>query len=201
MCYSLDIIKVGDFMKLLDALRGKRLLIPAAVVAVMIGAIFAFAAFLPVENQQASFEHETSDVAETQLNSVPAEGTNLTSPEAPTQQLTTPQAPTQQPSSQQHSYTPTPRPVAETIIPDRSAVIAACEASKQSRTELYNAEVNAENTRHQTNRNNIESDYRSRGLGFSGLMQDALNREDQRYQAALTKLHADYQQQSGQQCT
>lgn len=101
------------------------------------------------------------------------------------------------------SAKPSPAPAQtqpQAPVVDRSAYIAACEAAKESQTQLYNANVNAENTRHLTNRSNIESDYRSRGLGFSGLMQDALNKEDQRHQAALAKLQADYQQRMGQQC-
>lgn len=111
---------------------------------------------------------------------------------------TTKTSPTQAKTSQTPALTQPATTTAPAV--DRSAYIAACEAAKESQTQLYNANVNAENTRHQTNRSNIESDYRSRGLGYSGLMQEALSKEDQRHQTALASLTASYQQKMSQQC-
>lgn len=66
---------------------------------------------------------------------------------------------------------------------------------RQSYSDSYNANINAENINYQNNKDSIRSYWNSRGLLNSGAAEAALAAEDQRHQSALTSIENNYQQQ------
>lgn len=68
---------------------------------------------------------------------------------------------------------------------------------KQSFTDVYNANIGAENINYQSNKQSISEYWNSKGLLYSGSAQAALAAEDQRHQNALTSIESSYQQQLG----
>lgn len=74
---------------------------------------------------------------------------------------------------------------------DRSAYIAACNASKQAKLDYNAAKVNAELSNHSNRLYNIAADFSSRGLLHSGLHQAAIQAENQRHENALALLAAE----------
>lgn len=119
-----------------------------------------------------------------------------------TNEPTKPQTPTSAVPNQAVSAPITPyQAIPQTLpTPDRSQIIAACEALKQSQAELYSANVASENSKHQTLISNTRSEYQQRGLGHSGLLQQALNNEDQRWQSVLAQIEVKHQQVMAKQC-
>jgi cytoskeletal protein RodZ len=180
------------------SLAGKIIILSVTLVLLYGGALIAVSPFFVYEKPNQTDTVETQPTTE-KTNSV----FNTAAPQNVSTESTSPsnkKSAISQGAISQPAQPTAIEPVRAAPKVDRSAYIAACENLKQSQEVSYQANVNAENVNSQSNIANIQSDYRSRGLGFSGLMQEAINQENQRHQFALSSLEVTYQQQMSQEC-
>lgn len=141
----------------------------------------------PVFEKPVSTQQKSNPIGEVQVTNKPTQqpvlGNSTNSNTSINRETQPAQVSTPTPSSTTTNYTPPP---AAPTCPDYL---------KSSYTEVYNANINAENIKYASNKQSISEYWGSRGLLYSSMHQDALAAEDQRHISALSSIETAYQQQ------